>query len=200
MYRYKVSLLLEHVPHDTLKAAIVAGEENVRMQVSDPKRFLLQLDARHEQWINNIAATSGFDFDAYLQAHKPYMDMDQIQQLQRDGFTIGAHSVDHPAFASIAPISQAEQVKQSVQFVRDHCNVAQPAFAFPFTADGADPALFETMYTDMHVSRSFGTGGMQKQKYPNHIDRIPAEYKDWPLETIVKAEYHYFMAKKMIGK
>lgn len=200
MYRYKVSLLLEHVPAEALKKAIVFGEERKNVQVSDPKRFLLQLDARQEQWINDIAVAAGFDFSAFLQTNKPYMDLEQIMQLQRDGFTIGAHSVDHPAFASIAPVSQAEQVKQSVQYVRDTCGVKNPAFAFPFTAVGADPKLFDTMYAEFGVSRSFGTGGMQKQKYPNHIDRIPAEYRDWPLESVVKAEYHYFLAKKLVGK
>ena len=199
-YRYKVSILIDQVPADELAAAIAGVGENERIRVQDPKRFLLSLHVDSESLIDRIAATAGFDFGQYLASNRPYMDCSQISALQHEGFSIGAHSVDHPEFSYIAPASQHEQIKQSTDYVRAHFQVQQPAFAFPFTADGADPSVFEKMYSDYNVSRSFGTGGMQKQKYPYHIDRIPAEYDNWSLESVVKAEYHYFLAKKMLGR
>lgn len=201
MYRYKVSLLLEKVPTPDLEAAVksLGGESTFR--VHDVKRFLLQLDAAREDIIDRIATTVGFDFRSYTAAHALYMHESHMETMLKEGFTLGAHSVDHPEFAHIAPAAQMAQVQLSVDYIRNRFNSKHPPFAFPFTADGVDPSVFNTMYTEYGVSRSFGTAGLQKSRiHPQHIDRIPAEYADWPLEHVVKAEYHYFLAKKMLGR
>jgi len=200
MYRYKVSMLIERVPKDKLAKCIFEGEEKTSVQVKDPARFLLQFDSRQEPWIDRIAQRAGVDFEDYLQTQKPYLSHAELHTLQDEGFTIGAHSVDHPNFPTIAASAQREQVGQSVEFVRTHFSVPNPAFAFPFTADGADAELLRIMHADFGISRSFGTAGMQTRKNALHIERIPAGFQNWSLEMIIKAEYHYLGAKKMFGR
>ena len=199
-YRYKVSVLIDTVSESDLSKVISIATGAGNIQVKKPIRFLLSLRAAQEKLIDDIASAAGIDFKQYLTEVLPYMDSHQLRKLQQDDFTLGAHSVDHPEFYNLAPIAQQEQIKQSVAFVRDTFQIERPSFAFPFTADGADKNLMTDMYAHYGVSKSFGTSGIQKEKYPNHIDRIPAEYKDWSLESIVKSELHYFTAKKMLGR
>jgi peptidoglycan/xylan/chitin deacetylase (PgdA/CDA1 family) len=199
-YRYKISLLIDAFPEPILAEKMLLVEEMKFVAGRSPVQHLRQLHSYEDHLVNALAEHLGFDFMHYLHHNKPYMRVDQLQDLHHNGFAIGAHSVDHPYFSEISPEAQLSQIQQSAQFVREACNISHPAFAFPFTAVGAAPQLFETMYHDAGISLSFGTGGIQKKIFPKHIDRIPAEYRDWSLETIVKSEYAYYITKKRFGK
>ena len=200
MYRYKVSLLIEHFTKQSLLKCLNVLGKNKLNSANDPVQFLKQINYSEIPLVNSIAEHLGFDFSDYLRLHKPYLELSQLETMASEGFTIGAHSVDHPNFSDIDAASQHDQVKLSVDYVRNTFNISNPAFAFPFSADGADAALLQNMQSAYKISRSFGTAGLKRNTVENHIDRIPAEYLNWPLESIVKAEYHYYLAKKMIGK
>ena len=68
----------------------------------------------------------------FLKNDKPYLTLKQIKELQKQGFTFGAHSVNHPLYSSINLIEQIKQTKDSLQWVQDNLNENIKSFLFLF--------------------------------------------------------------------
>jgi peptidoglycan/xylan/chitin deacetylase (PgdA/CDA1 family) len=116
------------------------------------------------------------------------------------GHAIGAHSIDHPNYSTIVPQVQFLQTRDSMRAVAEKFNLTNKYFAFPFTADGVVKELFPAMYNELQIGLSFGTAGIRKSEYPQHIERIPAELEHYSLPEIIRNEYAYHLLKKRFGK
>jgi peptidoglycan/xylan/chitin deacetylase (PgdA/CDA1 family) len=126
--------------------------------------------------------------DEFLKNEKPYMTTAQIQELSRRGFTIGAHSVDHPYYDQISWDEQLRQTRESLDFVSSIVNQKLRLFAFPFTDFKVSKDFFEAIKPDIDLS--FGTAGLKKDGTSFNLQRIAAEHKRYsPLKFILRKEY-----------
>ncbi len=130
-----------------------------------------------------------------------YMGMHELKQLKKEGFSIGAHSMDHPEFYNIEPSEQFRQVKDSIQWVDKHFSPATKAFAFPFTDDGVQNALLQKIHKENLVDLSFGTAGLKHDCFSGHLQRIPMERSRYiKAKSILKYEYFYYRIRKVVNK
>ena len=91
------------------------------------------------------------------------------------GFTVGAHSIDHPPFTEISGEEQTRQVVESIRAVDTWFAPAHKLFAFPFSADGPGPDLLDRINRAMRVDAYFGTGLESPRPGRPILGRLPVE-------------------------
>ena len=183
-YRYHASLAIENLKQknkltNDLKATIFACSY-------EDKETLFQY----------FAPQQVYDF---LNETKPYLTTEQIKSLSNQGFTIGAHSIDHPYFYKIPFVEQLRQTRDSLHFVSFIITQKLRLFAFPFTDDHVFKKFFEEIKPDVDIS--FGTAGLKNDTIPYNLQRIGVEKNtSESLESVLKKEYLKYMVKFFLGK
>jgi len=199
-YRYKASLLLEHLQHTSLSPSLQKQLET--LLATTPMNFskaLLGVGYPQSSRFDQVATILGVDFDRFLQDTRPYLTLSQLQALHQEGFTLGGHSVDHPYFAALSPNAQVKQALDSVQFLQSQFNLSYQVFAFPFTDHGVLQAVFHQLY-ESGLQVSFGTAGLKEDMFSRHIQRIPMEKWPYQAKGILYKAYMTYFPKRLLGK
>jgi peptidoglycan/xylan/chitin deacetylase (PgdA/CDA1 family) len=142
---------------------------------------------------------SQLQVDDFLKNKKPYLTTEQIQTLNKQGFSIGAHSTDHPYFYKVPLAEQLRQTRESIDFVSSIVNQKLRLFAFPFTDYQVSKTFFEEI--KQYVDLSFGTAGIKDDETGFSIQRVAAEKEDTEtIESILKKEYLKYFLKFFLGR
>ncbi|MCL2650008.1 MAG: polysaccharide deacetylase family protein [Candidatus Azobacteroides sp.] len=149
------------------KAALIADKNK------SIKSDVLKIKYPGRKYLDDLAQTLNIDFCDFLQKQQPYLSTEQLQTLQKNGFTIGAHSESHPNYNLISEKEQIEQTVNSCAFVKQNFAIKKSFFAFPFGAEGISNSFFEKIYND--VDLTFGISGINTTHNGKHIDRIDME-------------------------
>ncbi len=191
-HRYKASLLVSHVmdhPAD-LKHLEVSGFD---------ARSVLATPFHQAGVLDEIAFKMGISWDIFLGDYQPYMTESQIQQLVSQGFTIGAHSWDHPEFWLLNEEKQQQQVVRSMNWISEKFDLKIKAFAFPYTDDGVPGSLFAHLAEKRICDLTFGTAGLKRDSVTGHLQRLPCEINS-PIEGLLENEMAYHLIRKLSGK
>lgn len=174
-YRFKASILAERFAADGL----------------------LEVTFNEKDEIENFAKTLNVDFNEYLEKEKPYLTSLQIKDLINQGFTIGAHSQNHPLYNLIAEEEQINQTLESINYLKKEFGLDYSVFSFPFTDDGVSKSFFKTI--ESQVDLAFGSAGIKKDSVKFNLQRIPME-KNESAEQLIKTQYLYCFLKKLFGR
>ncbi len=151
-YRHKASLLLEHfqgMPAASVTALVSKVAANWSLQFKgEVKPFILSLDWGQTGCLDELARAAGLDFDQYLSEQQPYLTSTQVNLLLQDGFSIGAHSLDHPRYSEIPLEEQIRQTHRSMEFLDLHFGLKNRAFAFPFVSDGVGHQFYDRVFSE----------------------------------------------------
>lgn len=187
-YRHKASILIEHFQRsselshlDTIRGLFLRN----RIEFAGFKATVLSVDYQRRYILDEIASVLNIDFNDYLVKHQPYLNSGQVKQLIQDGFTIGAHSLDHPMYASLSLKDQLYQTTESIRVLRERFSLDYSAFAFPFTDYGVSKKYFEKIFDGRVVDISFGTFGMVADIYPNSLQRFGMDKTSIPAKKLV---------------
>ena len=199
-FRFKCSLLIDHIIHHPSKIILINKYLKDSLINQHWKTFLLTITYSESHQLDQIAELVGIDFRQVLKTQPCYMSLSQLKSLQDSGFTIGAHSIDHPRYDQLPRQEQVRQTKESLDFVRTHLNPTLSAFAFPFTDYGVKMAFFNTLRNDIEVDISMGCAGLKKERLPFHLQRIPFDESNEGARFLLSAAYLYFLVKGPLGK
>ena len=206
LYRCKVSLLVDKILSN---GAMVVLPNEAKSYFDRPiipaKKFaqwISHLDYSQRELLHKLANELGVDFETYLSDSKPYLSTEETLRLANDGFTIGAHSMDHPNFAKIALKEQIEQAESSLQWVQNNVPNQPKVFAFPFSNDGVPAGLYKYLLKDnpMMCDLLLGTSGYKPTDTSKFLHRISLEENGKNAMQIIKGELNYYLAKKIINK
>lgn len=194
-HRYKASLILNRIrKNKTHKAA-----QDFLKQNGITHQNLLHTLKAQENILDKAAELLEIDFQEYLKQEKPYLDVTQIKQLAQQGFSIGAHSIDHPEFELLPKQDQLQQVQQSMQWLNTVVPQKIKAFAFPYTDDGVSSGVLKEIHEQGWCDFSFGTAGVKDDTIPGHFQRFAMEQNS-RLHQRIKGEFLYFHLRKRIDK
>ncbi|MEW6063675.1 MAG: polysaccharide deacetylase family protein [Bacillota bacterium] len=79
-----------------------------------------------------IGNTNFFDVEKKLQPENRIMDWHEIRELAEAGFTIGAHTVDHPHLAEVPPEVARHQIEESKRALEHGLKKPVEFFAYPY--------------------------------------------------------------------
>lgn len=152
----------------------------------------------HEE-IDNVALSIRISFEDYLREAVPYMTKNQIMELHQQGFTIGNHGKSHTNFNTLNFSEQKLEIQNVNEFLIS--NGIEPSyFCFPHGDFKIKNNIFEWMYSEGQIEKSFGISGLKKDDFTRHYHRILMEIEDESAEQILKMEYLYFMLKALLGR
>jgi peptidoglycan/xylan/chitin deacetylase (PgdA/CDA1 family) len=204
-YRYQVSVLIEKLQQKTVsetakKLLAQTLLEKQLLKPGDLKNSLLAINYNSKDILPELAKILEVDFEEYLKLQKPYLTTVQTEELIKQGFSIGAHSHDHPEYRIVPLEEQLKQTLTSVDFLTEKFNLPYRWFAFPFTDEGVSRKFFEEIYKENKVQLTFGSAGLKHDSFPQHLQRFPMEGTLQTAEELIKTEYVYYLAKAPLGK
>ena len=145
------------------------------MGFDDIKSGILSITYQQRGLLDEISNVMNIDFSDYLLVNKPYLTSNQINKLIESGFTLGAHSIDHPVYPSLSLEDQLHQTIESVKFVREMFHLSYGVFAFPFSDHNISKEFFARLSYSGLIDLSFGTAGLIEDSAPNHLQRFSLE-------------------------
>jgi peptidoglycan/xylan/chitin deacetylase (PgdA/CDA1 family) len=200
LFRMKASLLIDRwnkQPRPVNTHKKIAAQLGLTANESITKAWL-NIGYTERNGLERCAEILSIDFANYLQVQQPYLTWEQLKTLHRDGFSIGAHSHDHPEFRFLPVGSQLEQVKLCLDEIHAHLGIAAKAFSFPFTDHGVSIDFFERLHQTSSIEVTFGTAGMKKDSAPSNFQRVAMETGRAAQYTIQKAKLKC-MARTALG-
>ncbi|MDX9769477.1 MAG: polysaccharide deacetylase family protein [Tenuifilaceae bacterium] len=206
LYRCKASLLIDKILSNGAMVELPDGAKPYFDRPIIPSKKFAQwighVDFSQRELLHKLASELGVDFEKYLRVSKPYLSTEETLKLANDGFTIGAHSMDHPNFANITLDEQIEQVESSLQWVQENIPNQPRIFAFPFSSDGVSAAFYKYFLKDNPkiCDLLMGTSGYKPTNTHKFINRIPLEVIGRNARQIIKGELNYYLAKRIINK
>lgn len=201
-YLNKLSLIIERItrvlPVEAIARVleIMNGNGSCLATGGDIKGAILSIGYEQRSIVDEIAGVIDFDWKDHLRRDAPYLTSDQVHGLVRGGFTIGAHSIDHPKYSTIPLEEQIDQTLGSLQTIRDTYGLSYGAFAFPHTDRGVSNDFFERIYQSGLIDVSFGTRGLSVDPWPRNLQRINFETPSWPAEQLVS----YYCARQLFKR
>lgn len=173
-YRYKVALLLEKFSNKDSKNKLL------NYSIHDTK-IINQLIDEHEINLNEV--------DIYLNEN-------EINKLIEQGFTIGAHSMNHPYYSDISYEDQIKETEESLDFIQKKFNLNYRIFSFPFTDHGVSEKFFKNIKADF----TFGTAGIKEDRITTNIQRLAMDNCLAAPEIYIQKNQCKFYIQKLFKK
>ena len=202
-YQHKASLLVEKM-REGISSRIEGEIREILMKsgFSTPRlsEGVLKVDYRRKAVLDRISQVLLVDFQNYLNEEQPYLTSDQTKDLIGRGFTIGAHSIDHPHFVTLSLPEQLQQTIVSMKHIRESFGLDYGAFAFPHNDDGVSREFFQTIQKSGLIDITFGTGGITNGGLKSHQQRISLETPLLPARRIIAWQYMRRFYKELRGR
>jgi peptidoglycan/xylan/chitin deacetylase (PgdA/CDA1 family) len=170
-YRHKVSLCIDRVlrangSRQSMLRNLRDAADSPAEDVDSFIKWIKGLKYAERQVIDAACAVLGVDEAAFLREVRPYMTMDHLATLVKDGFTLGGHGTVHVNLAELTDTAAIEfEIVQSCKFVATIASQQQVPFAFPFSASGVDRELLGHIVSKHpFIPLMFGTQGIAKDR------------------------------------
>lgn len=198
-YRFKASLIINKLNKKKVRVPTILEIKQLLNCDSEneiiPKLLLISYSNRYI--LDKIALLLDLDFNDYLKK-EPYLSKEDVFWLLNKGFTIGAHSIDHPNYSDISLEEQVYQTNSSLNYIETNFKVYDKLFAFPFSDIGVKRDYFN--HTDLIRNISFGTGGFKKDSFNFNLQRVPMEVQSFSAPEIIKGQYLRLLIRRVLGK
>ncbi|MCX6247551.1 MAG: polysaccharide deacetylase family protein [Bacteroidetes bacterium] len=205
-YRYKASLLIERLCNGKASAEtqkdIAAWFTINHLPLTDDYKGLLSVSFANRHLLDQLALKLDQRFDEFLLKERPYLDSTQVHSLLRQGFSFGAHSINHPEYRFLDEEEQIRQTVESIHAVTGEFGITEKLFSFPFTDYGVKRSYFDSVFNPSQplADLTFGGAGLKNDSVPKNIQRIPFEGTSLNAKEILSTEYLYFIIKSIFGK
>ncbi len=127
------------------------------------------------------------DYAAFLKNDQPYLTTQEVRKLLNEGFTFGAHGIDHARFSELGLEDQLRQTFESTDFISQEFSLDYRVFAFPYTDSRISVNYFSKISEKIHAT--FGTQGLLKDCIPTNFQRISVEKFSHSANKTVKYNY-----------
>lgn len=198
-YRLKVSLLIEELKKNPAVALVYAKHLGCSLQPETIISHLKKINYNNKELADKIAGEIGFSFTDFLEKEEPFLTTGQVNELIEMGFTIGAHSKDHPFLPLLSTTEQIEQIDESTEILQNKFDLPHRLFAFPHS----DSEVKQEVISNVLSKGMDLLFGIQNQKLELHnkiLHRFNAERPSISLRKQVKAEIIYTYLLNKLGK
>ena len=138
MFRNKISLCLNRLEElsaddQARLCAWIGVEFGVPARgPAEARRWIDALQHDDVERIDALCTRLGIDVASILREERPYLTRQEIRQLARDGFTLGAHSCNHPRLERLAWADARREILESCSAMREITGERLVPFAIPF--------------------------------------------------------------------
>lgn len=201
-YRNKISLLigqLKKADNTLLKdCALLLNCNNCGLSAIISR--LLTMKQSDETLIDSLADRAGISFAGYLKEKRPWLTEEELQSLAADGFSIGAHSWDHPYYKELSTEQQLDQTLRSCEYVKNIDPRKPLCFSFPHTDQPLTGRFFdEIKKLDQGPDILFGIQNQRSEWHNRTIHRFNAERPEYTMKQVANGMLVYGMLQQIRG-
>jgi peptidoglycan/xylan/chitin deacetylase (PgdA/CDA1 family) len=201
-YRCKISLLIGQLEKQKVNATTLKKwSQLLETNTTEARELITQLKKINQysaQLLEELATTINYSFDQYLQTQLPFLTTSQVQALDSDGFTIGAHSMSHYYYQLLSKEMQLEQTIDSVNYVNALLGNEDACFSFPHSDAHLSVALMEEL-GNTNIPLLFGIQNQQQEDNHRVLHRFNAERPGLDMEKQMKGIYFMLWMKHLAG-
>jgi peptidoglycan/xylan/chitin deacetylase (PgdA/CDA1 family) len=161
----------------------------------DAVRYLRGFDTIAEPVLDRFCAILGRDTEAYARQTEPFLTSQQIQQLAREGFIIGAHTHSHTRLDLLDDDRIQEEITHSCTDIMKITGARHLPFAFPHHGRFVDRLLLAKIMRDCpYIDLIFDSRWLRKD-HPFILNRVAADKRPSSktngsnLPTLIKYAY-----------
>jgi peptidoglycan/xylan/chitin deacetylase (PgdA/CDA1 family) len=149
--------------------------------------------------LDDLAIKTGYSFSDFLKTQQPYLTTAQLLSLKERGFTIGAHSMNHPYYNQLSLKEQIEQTLQSCNYVTEQTGMAGQYFSFPFSDEYITQKLLDEL-NKTQIDLLFGLQNQKKEIENKMVHRFNAERSFIKFEKQLKGILFMSIVNEILGK
>ncbi|MFT3980374.1 MAG: polysaccharide deacetylase family protein [Ferruginibacter sp.] len=199
-YRCKISILAGQLKRNpSLLPAFATALNTTVADSNEIIEMLKKVNQNNTAVLDTIAATIGYSFDEFLRTQLPFASAEQLINLHKRGFTIGAHSMDHPYYALLDEQDQVDQTIRSVHYVKELLRTDTCHFSFPHS----DAVVSQKVIGQINEQMNGLLFGIQNQKaelHNNILHRFNAERPETSAAELVKGQLLLNRIQQAAGK
>jgi len=206
MYRYTAALIVSQLRAHRAAAAqdgllgeglsFLKQHSGTVLRPEHLEAWILAQGYEQRSLLEGLAAQLGLDIPGFLARERPYLTLDELRNLQRQGLHVGSHSIDHPWYQDLDPAEQLRQTVESHHWVQTYLPGSPSVFAFPFSDAGLPWSLMEQGFAQ-GIALHFGGPGLRRQA-PGALSRVAMEKDRSEAGAIIRLAYLAGWGKRML--
>lgn len=201
-YSQKKSLIihtLDSLGDSHAKQKVVSVLNKSGVKGSDIVSRIRSIHYRQRQILDELGIVLECDFSSYVSSIQPYLTSEQIKNLIKMGFDIGAHSIDHPFYPELEMGDQLVQTWGSMEWLSTKFQYSCRSFAFPYDDAGISSEFFQKVFSEGNLRVTFGQGGLLHGPYPQNLPRMGMERTDLPAPQLLARRFLMDYFRKIVN-
>ncbi|MEO8109715.1 MAG: polysaccharide deacetylase family protein [Ginsengibacter sp.] len=202
-YRSKASLLIHELVKNKNNNPLLSDVASV-LHTSDQSVdelivLIKKFKSTDEEIMDALALEFSLSFDDYLKEQRPFLTAEQLTSLSARGFTIGAHSWDHPYYDQLSLGDQIEQTLNSCSYVHEKIHPTYTTFSFPYYDTNLSQQLLNALNKE-DIDLLFGIQNQKDELHNNVVHRFNAERPDVSFNSQLKGLLLYLAIQNKTGR
>ncbi len=204
-YRSKISLLIEEVLNlnekntDWNKVTMVCGNSTIQSK-NQLIAFIRSVTNVNKEILDKLAELFHVSFAVYLETVKPFLSTAQINDLNNQGFSFGAHSWDHPYYHLLSTEDKIKQTVTSGKYVTSQFNQPYKLFSFPHYDTSLTQLFFNELKNQWNADILFGIQNQKLEQQNKMLHRFNAERPDLPMKNQLNGVLLLMLLQQLTGK
>jgi peptidoglycan/xylan/chitin deacetylase (PgdA/CDA1 family) len=199
-YRCKISLLIDELKNKETEllpvySKVLASAPDINTIIETLKK----LNQNNARVLDILADLIKFSFDDYLEKRKPFLTSSQIIDLHKRGFTIGAHSMNHPYYNLLSVEEQVKQTIDSCNYVKELLSIKECHFSFPHSDTGISQATIDAI-NQQQTGLLFGIQNQKKELHNRILHRFNAERPETDANALIKGQVILNSIQQLTGR
>lgn len=203
-YKHYLSIILSHLSKNhydnkTLEQVSSILGFSYQSEIAFKKK-LLRVRYSQKKQIIKVLDFLKIDITKYLKDQPIYLSKNQIQEMMKDGFYFGGHTLSHPRLEELSIENQKTEIIASLNWLKTHFNIDYSFFSFPFSDKLITKEIITSLVAYDRKIRIFGNAGMKKDIDDRIIQRFSVENPTKEIEKIIIVENMYKYFNMITGK
>lgn len=179
-YRNEISLLIHLInTRNDNKTILNSMESQFHLNLNSLEKlkyYILRIQSNKDPLLTSLKNLFQHDIVEYQNDCKPWLEQTELHFVYQKGFSIGAHSWDHPYYKNLSLEDQIQQTIRSCDYVKKFFPEQPVFFSFPHTDKPLKQDFFDAMKVRYPLQPLYFGVQNQKEELNNHvIHRFNAE-------------------------
>ncbi len=205
-YRCKISLIIEKLIQKKDDPSIVKSCETVFGPIR-LKNFeeligsVKKINNSNKHLLDELGEKIEISFVDYLEKQLPFLSLPQLKSLDKSGFSIGAHSIDHPYYDIISRDEQKVQTIESCNYIQNNLPAGPVLFSFPHSDVNLPQTFFDEIKNEKpHIDLFFGIQNQKSELNNRVLHRFNAERPDLPMNRQLNGLLMLMATRRILGR
>lgn len=202
-YRCKISLMIGEVKKTFASPGLLKiFAEVLQLKQEDEESLIEGLKKTTQDSsgvLDVLAEKCGFSFDTFLQHEQPFVTAEMVKSLHQQGFSIGAHSMNHPYYHLLTLQEQLAQTVDSCNSINNLLGIQDCSFSFPYSDKEIKQVFFDET-RDKQIPIFFGIQNQKTEIKNRVLHRFNAERPETPTSFQLKGLLFMMTMRKLMGQ